>query len=307
MTGPLPAPAEERTQGIRRIIADLPPSKIGEVAADVAEVLDHPVAKYTLMAIDIASGPIRFAVTQAIMNSPAGEYINNAIGTAFEGATNFIAEEAGLDHETAAKVMMGTLAVVTLGIAAAAGFKFLKKSLEDLAASFRSRISFIRRAEAAEAELNSVQRVTHSIAEANKLEPPNRGLIFVREPQGSFSTNASQFEAAAEGAASDLASKSRSVPALRYDHSNPSPYTSNFVKFDGIEADGFTLIDRKWSLTEKTKQLAQLERFDEALKVNPAYTVVLEFPTQAAMNDAVKILARNNISNPRLILRVPTP
>jgi hypothetical protein len=132
-------------------------------------------------------------------------------------------------------------------------------------------------------------------------------VIYVREPQGNINSPRNQWDAAAEGAASDLASGSRSVPALRYDHANPSPHTSNFVKFDGIESNGSTLIDRKISLTSQDRQIAALERADRALIQNPTFNLVIEFPTQQALNDAARIMARNNITNPRITLRVPTP
>ena len=93
----------------------------------------------------------------------------------------------------------------------------------------------------------------------------------------------------------DVASKQRAVPALRFDHWNPRG--NNFVKFDGVEADGITLIDRKTALTTHVKQLQSLQRVSTALKQNSGYQVVYEFPSQKAADRAMDILIEQNITN----------
>ncbi|MGF1911901.1 hypothetical protein L4C38_21070 [Vibrio kasasachensis] len=123
----------------------------------------------------------------------------------------------------------------------------------------------------------------------------NNGLIFVQEPQGNFDKNFVQFESGTKGAFSDISSKRKAVPAIRFD--NPNPRGNNFVKFDGIEDDGTTLIDRKTALTTFDKQLQSLQRVSNALKQNPGFKGVFEFPNQKAADKAMDILIRENITN----------
>jgi len=86
---------------------------------------------------------------------------------------------------------------------------------------------------------------------------------------------------------------------LRFD--NPAaasnPRVNNFVKFDGIEADGVTLIDRKLSLTTFPKQIDSIGRASQALRQNPNFRLVYEFPSQQTADRALQILARENITN----------
>ncbi|ATE71069.1 putative Ig domain-containing protein [Lysobacter capsici] len=133
--------------------------------------------------------------------------------------------------------------------------------------------------------------------QARQLAPPNRGLIFVQEPQGNFAKTSVQYESRAAGAFSDVASQRRGVPALRYDHPNPSSNTYDFVKFDGIEPDGLTLIDRKLSITTFKKQIDSLRRASLAVSQNPGYKAVFELPSQAEVRNALRILQRNGITN----------
>lgn len=141
--------------------------------------------------------------------------------------------------------------------------------------------------------------------EAKQLSGSNRGLIFVQETSGK-SSRAANFENATTGAFSDILSQRRAVPALRFDHPNPNGnLTNNFVRFDGIEADGVTLIDRKLSLTSKTDQIKSLQRVSEAMRQNSNFNLVYEFPTQRAADRALDILFRQNINN--IDVRVATP
>jgi RHS repeat-associated protein len=100
-------------------------------------------------------------------------------------------------------------------------------------------------------DLNPGSSSIHSVREARRLEGENRGAIFVREPQRPGA--AGEFESGADGAFSVVdQSRSRVVPALRFD--NPNARGNNFVRFDGYEDGGRTLIDRKIQLTTKTKE-----------------------------------------------------
>jgi hypothetical protein len=138
----------------------------------------------------------------------------------------------------------------------------------------------------------------------------DRGLIFVSENLGEPSRGqvaARNFEAATEGAYSDVATQQRQVPALRY--TNPNPNGAPYVKFDGFRRldDGtIELIDAKTRLVPystvdgpvATKSVADgLTRQRVALAQNPGYTGVLEFPTQAAADEANVVLRRLKIEN----------
>ena len=120
-------------------------------------------------------------------------------------------------------------------------------------------------------------------------------MIFVQEPQGNFSKSFVQFESGTTGAFSDVLSQRKAVPAIRFDNANPRG--NNFVKFDGIEADGITLIDRKTALTTFDKQLQSLQRVSDALKQNSGFKGVFEFPNQKAADRALDILIEQNITN----------
>lgn len=134
-----------------------------------------------------------------------------------------------------------------------------------------------------------------SIKDAQRLKGDNRGLIFVQEPQGNFDNAFVKFESGTKDALSDVLSQRKAVPALRFDNANPRG--NNFVKFDGIEDDGLTLIDRKTSLTTFDKQIQSIQRASTALKQNPQMKGVFEFPDQKNADKALDILIERNIKN----------
>jgi hypothetical protein len=140
---------------------------------------------------------------------------------------------------------------------------------------------------------------------------PNRGLIFVPENLGEARNAAIQaarnFEAGTEGAAVDIATQTRQVPALQFD--NPNPNGAPFVKFDGFSQldDGtIELIDAKTRLVPFSNAdgpvitesvIDGLTRQSTALAQNPGFRGVLEFPTQAAANEAQDVLDQLLIRN----------
>jgi len=142
--------------------------------------------------------------------------------------------------------------------------------------------------------LNPQTASVYSIKEARRLGGENRGAIFVQE-RTATSTSAAAFESGAPGAFSDMASGSRAAPSLRFD--NPNPRGNNFVRFDGYENGGMTLIDRKTQLTTGTKQLADLRRVSDAAAQNLGYRVVYEFPSEKARASAQRILTSQRINN----------
>ncbi|VAW45014.1 hypothetical protein MNBD_GAMMA03-220, partial [hydrothermal vent metagenome] len=146
--------------------------------------------------------------------------------------------------------------------------------------------------------LNNIEVL--SIRDARRLEGDNQGLIFVKEPQGNLNRFFEQFDAGTTGAFSETITQKRAVPALRFD--NPNPRGNNFVKFDGIELNTNRVIDRKTNLTTRSKQLQSLQRASGALKRNPNFNGVFEFPNQKAADKAINILRQQNITN--IIVRV---
>lgn len=158
-----------------------------------------------------------------------------------------------------------------------------------------------------------VQPPVLSVAEARSLAAPNRGLIFVRENLGDpnqmrlAQRRAFDFESGTTGAFSDAGSRNRAAPALRFN--NPKTRGYNFVKFDGVDtlADGTVeLIDSKIRLllieTRRGPYIPpavsdQLERMSAAIRQNPTFKAVLEFPDEAARSQAASILRRLRITN----------
>jgi hypothetical protein len=119
-------------------------------------------------------------------------------------------------------------------------------------------------------------------------------LSFVEESL-SASSKAADYQAGTTGARSNIFSRKLEVPALTYN--NPNPRGRSFVKFDGIESDGVTLIDRKLNITSKSKQLRDLGRVSDVIAQNPGYSLFLEVPKQSVANRAIKILDKLGITN----------
>jgi filamentous hemagglutinin len=144
-----------------------------------------------------------------------------------------------------------------------------------------------------------------SVANARRLGPPHEGLIFVREnlgaPRGGAATAARDFEAGTTGAFSEVATRSRVVPALRFENPNQSGF--NFIKFDGLEEGGVLLDSKTRILVFESKgaqvipQAGDLRRMSEALRQNPGFRAVLEFPDAAARREAQRTLRRLQITN----------
>lgn len=138
-------------------------------------------------------------------------------------------------------------------------------------------------------------------AEARRLGGENRGLIYVLEkPRGHQA--AQDFQSGTSGAFSDVASQKSGVPALRYDN----PGGVNYIKFDGVEqaVDGtkVLLIDAKtklaiWSPATQEEVRKTLRRVESALKQNPGYKVVYEFPNARVEAAAKQFIKDNELSH----------
>ena len=192
-------------------------------------------------------------------------------------------QEAG-NHTAAAKEKSRFQATWFIGIFSVA------KTIQSIAKNSPKMV-----VESPDNKLNLADVDVLSIRDAKRLEGDNVGLIFVKEPQGNLNKFFEQFDAGTPGAFSETLTNKRAVPALRFD--NPNPRGHNFVKFDGIEIDTNTIIDRKMSLTTRPKQLNSLQRASAALEHNPNFNGVFEFPTQKAANTAIDILFDNGIFN----------
>lgn len=98
------------------------------------------------------------------------------------------------------------------------------------------------------------------------------------------------WEDSVPGATSDIATRQRNVPALRYD--NPRPGGDPFVRFDGVDpANPRVLIDRKWGVTTKSDQVRKFRDGPlRALEQNPEYRLRIEVPTRRARVDAERLL-----------------
>jgi hypothetical protein len=135
--------------------------------------------------------------------------------------------------------------------------------------------------------------------------PPNRGLIWVTE-NGAMSEEAALWEASAPGASSDLGTRRRIVPALRYD--NPNPRGRSLVRLDAVdEQNPMILIDRKWNVTMKTKQVNDLRRAARALAQNPGYALRIEVPNQAVLRKAEGLLTKARLKDSPIYIVVPSP
>ncbi|MDY0745366.1 hemagglutinin repeat-containing protein [Paucibacter sp. R3-3] len=150
--------------------------------------------------------------------------------------------------------------------------------------------------------LPNVDTIVYTEAQARNLSGENRGLIYVTDPLRG-SEVAQDFQAGTTGAFSDLATGKNAVPALRYDNSNLNGV--NYVKFDGAEAgaDGSTvlLIDAKTKMAifnngASRDTLVSLNRVKAAVEQNPGYTVMYEFPNQAAADAAATFIRDNGFA-----------
>lgn len=136
----------------------------------------------------------------------------------------------------------------------------------------------------------------------------NRGLTWTRESTGRSSA-ARAWEDSVPGATSDIATRQRNVPALRYD--NPNAAGDPFVRFDGVDpANPKTLIDRKWGVTTKSDQVRKFQEGPlEALRQNPDYRLRIEVPNRKAQVDARRLLdyATGSKDHPQIDIVIVTP
>jgi len=123
---------------------------------------------------------------------------------------------------------------------------------------------------------NSITKANQTTVVQNTSEQAsaaNHGRGTALEKQNNSA--AQNFESSVEGAASDVATKKRIVPTLKYD--NPNPNGAGFVKFDGSLGE-LNFIDRKLNVTGFPKSIDQVRRAAEALSQNPGSTLPYEVP-----------------------------
>jgi hypothetical protein len=130
-----------------------------------------------------------------------------------------------------------------------------------------------------------------------------RGVAFFDESVG-FGKNilAKEFEDGAPGAMSNIKTKNRYSTGLFF--YNEGFRTNNFVKFDGwqIKGDVLEMIDRKWNVTTKSKQIRDLQRMSKALQQNPMFGSlkiegIIEVPGSNEVRAAVRALDNANVRN----------
>ncbi|MGN6402140.1 MAG: RHS repeat-associated core domain-containing protein [Flavisolibacter sp.] len=145
--------------------------------------------------------------------------------------------------------------------------------------------------------------IANQVTRANSGGSTNRGVGKALENVSKRDPLKQAYEDATTGAASDVKTRKRIVPTLKYD--NPNPNGKNFVKFDGFDVENNELIDRKWNVTTYDKSLNQLKRMAEALKQNPGYSGVIEVPNQKAYNNAVKALQKASVTDIKVRIAKP--
>ena len=91
------------------------------------------------------------------------------------------------------------------------------------------------------------------------------------------------------------------MPALRFD--NPNPRGKKEVRFDGL--DGDVLVDRKLSITGRSKQARDLQRMWDALRQNPGQIARIEVPTPPMKRAAENRLRQLRINIPVVVVSKP--
>ncbi|MBK8287029.1 MAG: hypothetical protein IPK97_20385 [Ahniella sp.] len=137
---------------------------------------------------------------------------------------------------------------------------------------------------------------------ADSIPPRNRGVHDVLEAS-SKSDAAQAYEDSLPGAVYDIETRKKIAPALRFE--NPNPRGKSEVRFDGRDINNpKILIDRKLNVTTKSKQLADLRRWAEALKQNPDYSVRIEVPSIAAQRNAIRMIEKANVADAPITVKV---
>jgi hypothetical protein len=237
-------------------------------------------------------------------------YTQQAIGAGVERLTG--SKTAAAIAETTVGIL-GPKGIIGLGQATTrVGRKLLDQAAEQAAAEAAEAAAREAGEKASQVSASHTgEIITGGVGDAASHAASNRGLIFAPENLGDARNAAIRasrdFEAGTEGAVTDIVTQTRQVPALQFD--NPNPKGASFVKFDGFSHldDGtIELIDSKTRLvpysTEDgpviTESVADgLRRQSAALVQNPGYTGMLEFPTQAAADEAEGVLEQLNIKN----------
>jgi hypothetical protein len=159
--------------------------------------------------------------------------------------------------------------------------------------------------------LSDAQSNVYTEKAARALQGERRGLIYVEEARPHLE-EAHQFQLGTDGVKYQAETKKYSVPALRYD--NPNPKGVHHVKFDAakVSDDGLTLIlnDAKRKLgifnePAREKTWKTLRRVKEAMKQNPEFHVMYEFPDEKAAGAARKFLRDKMIPNIQIVVRKP--
>jgi hypothetical protein len=144
-------------------------------------------------------------------------------------------------------------------------------------------------------------------ASYSRNSPGNRGVKLVLEGGDQRiklrTSPAEAFEDSLVGAASDVASGRRIVPALQF--TPPKSSQNPYVRLDGLEPDtSNVLIDRKLSIVRfptrsgpMIPDATRIREVSEALRQNPGHRIIYEFPTSESARNARRILREIGVSN----------
>jgi RHS repeat-associated protein len=131
----------------------------------------------------------------------------------------------------------------------------------------------------------------------------NRGLG--RALEKANNSPAQAYENSAIGASSDVSTKYRLVPTLKYD--NPNPRGFDFIKFDGYDEATNTLIDRKLNVTGYPKSIDQINRAAEALSQNPSFKLEYQVPLNRQNSMSAALRKAGQLNNQQIKVTVVKP
>jgi RHS repeat-associated protein len=130
-----------------------------------------------------------------------------------------------------------------------------------------------------------------------------RGIRMTTEGKSHRNPDSQRFEDSIEGTTYDIATRRRNTPALQY--TNPNKRGKNEIRFDGQDPhDPNVLIDRKWNVTTKPKQVSDIQRWMSALGQNEGVSVRIEVPSEVVQRKAEVLLKKAGADTQRIRIKV---
>jgi hypothetical protein len=268
-------------------------SFVGETVADVgAFIEERPLAKYTLMAADVAAGPALFVAREVINRSVIGDAVR-AVETYVADRISGDLQRGGRDVQQAG---FGGIGGVLALSAATTGLFGAVKSLGSKLGTL------MRRNSGPEIGARDIDLDMQVDASGLGVSGQDRGVHTVLE-SSSKSPRAQQYEDALVGSTYDVATRRRLTPALRF--TNPNARGRPEVRFDGVDPnDPSILIDRKINATTRSKQISDIQRWAEALRQNPGFSVRVEVPSHTAYRNVIRLIAKAEVQNYPISVRI---